>query len=114
MLLGASGSGKSTLLFGLAGLLEGGESEGQLRIDGLDPRTARDRTGIVFQDPESSLVMARAGDEVAFGLENRSVPAAEIWPRVDEARNRRQRPKMRARNYLAVLEPEIKQVSGQQ
>ncbi|MEP7040372.1 MAG: ATP-binding cassette domain-containing protein [Chloroflexota bacterium] len=85
MLLGASGSGKSTLLFGLAGLLEGGESEGQLRIDGHDPRTARDRTGIVFQDPESSLVMARAGDEVAFGLENRSVPAAEIWPRVDEA-----------------------------
>jgi energy-coupling factor transporter ATP-binding protein EcfA2 len=85
MLLGASGSGKSTLLFGLAGLLEGGESEGELRIDGRDPRAARDRTGIVFQDPESSLVMARAGDEVAFGLENRCVAAAEIWPRVDEA-----------------------------
>ena len=85
MLLGASGSGKSTLLFGLAGLLEGGESEGELRIDGLEPRAARDRTGIVFQDPESSLVMARAGDEVAFGLENRCVPSAEIWPRVDDA-----------------------------
>jgi energy-coupling factor transport system ATP-binding protein len=85
MLLGASGSGKSTLLFGLAGLLEGGESEGELRVDGLDPRAARDRTGIVFQDPESSLVMARAGDEVAFGLENRCVSAAEIWPRVDQA-----------------------------
>jgi energy-coupling factor transporter ATP-binding protein EcfA2 len=85
MLLGASGSGKSTLLFGLAGLLEGGESEGELRVDGLDPRAALDRIGIVFQDPESSLVMARAGDEVAFGLENRYVPAAEIWPRVDEA-----------------------------
>jgi energy-coupling factor transporter ATP-binding protein EcfA2 len=85
MLLGASGSGKSTLLFGLAGLLEGGETEGELRVDGLDPRAASDRTAIVFQDPESSLVMARAGDEVAFGLENRCVPAAEIWPRVDEA-----------------------------
>lgn len=85
MLLGASGSGKSTLLAGLAGLLEGGESEGLLRIDGLDPRAVRDRTGIVFQDPESSLVMARAGDEVAFGLENRCVPSSEIWPRVDEA-----------------------------
>ncbi len=85
MVLGASGSGKSTLLTGLAGLLEGGESEGELRVDGLDPRAARDRTGIVFQDPESSLVMARAGDEVAFGLENRCVPACEIWPRVDEA-----------------------------
>jgi energy-coupling factor transporter ATP-binding protein EcfA2 len=85
MLLGASGSGKSTLLSGLAGLLEGGESEGVLRVDGLDPRAARDRTGIVFQDPESSLVMAHAGDEVAFGLENRCVPPSEIWPRVDEA-----------------------------
>jgi energy-coupling factor transport system ATP-binding protein len=85
MLLGASGSGKSTLLSGLAGLLEGGESEGELRVDGVDPREARDRTGIVFQDPESSLVMARAGDEVAFGLENRCVPSSEIWPRVAEA-----------------------------
>jgi len=85
MLLGASGSGKSTLLFGLAGLLEGGESEGELRIDGLDPRAARSSTGIVFQDPESSLVMAHAGDEVAFGLENRCVPSNEIWLRVDEA-----------------------------
>jgi energy-coupling factor transport system ATP-binding protein len=85
MLLGASGSGKSTLLSGLAGLLEGGESEGVLRVDGLDPRAARDRVGVVFQDPESSLVMARAGDEVAFGLENRCVPPSEIWPRVDEA-----------------------------
>ena len=85
LLLGASGSGKSTLLSALAGLLEGGESEGELRVDGLAPRAARDRTGLVFQDPESSLVMARAGDEVAFGLENRCVPASEIWPRVDEA-----------------------------
>jgi energy-coupling factor transporter ATP-binding protein EcfA2 len=85
MLLGASGSGKSTLLSGLAGLLEGGESEGVLRIDGLDPRAARDRVGLVLQDAEASLVMARAGDEVAFGLENRCVPPSEIWPRVDEA-----------------------------
>ncbi|MDP9467222.1 MAG: energy-coupling factor ABC transporter ATP-binding protein [Chloroflexota bacterium] len=85
MLLGASGSGKSTLLAALAGLLEGGDSEGELRIDGLDPRTTRERIGIVFQDPEAQLVMAHAGDEVAFGLENRCVPADEIWPRVDRA-----------------------------
>jgi energy-coupling factor transport system ATP-binding protein len=85
LLLGASGSGKSTLLAGLAGLLEGGEAEGELRVDGVEPRAARERIGIVFQDPESQLVMARAGDEVAFGLENRSVPSDEIWPRVDAA-----------------------------
>ncbi|MGZ6213745.1 MAG: ATP-binding cassette domain-containing protein, partial [Candidatus Limnocylindria bacterium] len=85
MVLGPSGSGKSTLLLGLAGLLEGGESEGELRVSGLDPRAARGTTGIVFQDPESSIVMARAGDEVAFGLENRCVAPDEIWPRVDKA-----------------------------
>jgi energy-coupling factor transport system ATP-binding protein len=85
MLLGASGSGKSTLLSALAGILEGGESEGQLLVDGNDPRTTRDRSAIVFQDPESQLVMAHAGDEVAFGLENRCVPPPDIWPRVDAA-----------------------------
>jgi energy-coupling factor transporter ATP-binding protein EcfA2 len=29
--------------------------------------------------------MARAGDDVAFGLENRGIPTEAIWPRVDEA-----------------------------
>jgi energy-coupling factor transporter ATP-binding protein EcfA2 len=29
--------------------------------------------------------MARAGDDVAFGLENAGVPAHQIWPRVDRA-----------------------------
>lgn len=88
LLLGASGAGKSTLLAALAGLLDtagGGEAEGELRIDGIDARRARERVGIVFQDPETQLVMARAGDDVAFGLENRSVPVEAIWPRVDRA-----------------------------
>ncbi|MEH1011865.1 ABC transporter ATP-binding protein [Micromonospora sp. CPCC 206060] len=87
LLLGPSGAGKSTLLAAVAGLLpeDSGEREGSVEIDGLEPRKARDRVGIVFQDPESQLVMARCGDDVAFGLENRGVPADEIWPRVDEA-----------------------------
>jgi energy-coupling factor transport system ATP-binding protein len=80
LLTGPSGSGKSTVLLGIAGLLDrsgGGASEGTLAVDG--------RTGIVFQDPETSLVMARAGDDVAFGLENRCVPTAQIWPAVHAA-----------------------------
>ncbi|MEV4199243.1 ABC transporter ATP-binding protein [Micromonospora globbae] len=90
LLLGPSGAGKSTLLAALAGLLpeDSGEQEGTVEIDGLDPRKARERVGIVFQDPETQLVMARCGDDVAFGLENRGVPADEIWPRVDEALRR--------------------------
>lgn len=88
LLLGPSGAGKSTLLTALAGLVDprgGAETEGQLCVDGLDPREARDRSGMLFQDPESQIVMARAGDDVAFGLENRCVQTPEIWPRVDSA-----------------------------
>jgi energy-coupling factor transport system ATP-binding protein len=90
LLLGPSGAGKSTLLAALAGLLpeDSGESAGTVEIDGLDPRKARERVGILFQDPQTQLVMARSGDDVAFGLENRGVPAAEIWPRVSDALDR--------------------------
>ncbi len=87
LLLGPSGAGKSTLLAALAGLLpeDSGEAEGTVEIDGLEPHKARERVGIVFQDPQTQIVMSRSGDDVAFGLENRGVPADEIWPRVDEA-----------------------------
>jgi len=88
LLLGPSGAGKSTLLTALAGLVDpagGGETEGTLLVDGLDPRATRDRSGLLFQDPEAQIVMGRAGDDVAFGLENRCVPTAGIWPRVDAA-----------------------------
>jgi energy-coupling factor transporter ATP-binding protein EcfA2 len=88
LLLGPSGAGKSTLLTALAGLHDpetAGESEGLLVVDGQSARDVRQRTGLVLQDPETQLVMARAGDDVAFGLENRAVPPEQIWPRVDEA-----------------------------
>src|SRR5438067_5011793 len=85
LLLGASGAGKSTLLLGLAGLLDangGGDTEGTLRVRGRPAPVARDEIGILFQDPETQLVMARAGDDVAFGLENRCVATSAIWPHV--------------------------------
>jgi energy-coupling factor transporter ATP-binding protein EcfA2 len=78
LLLGPSGAGKSTLLSAIAGLLptDSGDQEGTVSVDG--------RTGIVFQDPQSQLVMSRAGDEVAFSLENLGWPVGEIWPRVSQ------------------------------
>ena len=87
LLVGPSGSGKSTLLNALAGLLDAnaGEQEGSLTVGGRRPRDAREATGLVFQDPESQLVMARAGDDVAFGLENRCLAPEAIWPRVHAA-----------------------------
>lgn len=87
LLTGASGSGKSTLLAALAGILdgEGTELAGELTVDGGPPRLARARLGLLAQDPDSQLVMTRAGDDVAFGLENAGLPPEQIWPRVDEA-----------------------------
>ncbi|TFV89758.1 ABC transporter ATP-binding protein [Blastococcus sp. CT_GayMR20] len=87
LLTGASGSGKSTLLHALAGLLgpDAGEHTGAASVDGRPPGPARTRTGIVFQDPDSQLVMTRAGDDVAFGLENTGTPRQAIWPAVDRA-----------------------------
>jgi energy-coupling factor transport system ATP-binding protein len=80
LLLGASGAGKSTLLAALAGLLpaDSGECAGELHVE-------HETVGVVFQDPQTQLVMARAGDDVAFGLENRGVPREQIWPRVHAA-----------------------------
>src|SRR5690606_2976886 len=90
LLLGPSGAGKSPRLAAPAvpPAQDPGEQAGEATVDGLDPRAARDRVGIVFQDPQTQLVMARVGDDVAFGLENRGVPGAQIWPRVDEALTR--------------------------
>src|SRR3954468_24520899 len=87
LLTGASGSGKSTLLAAVAAILEaeGTEVAGELTVDGAAPRAARDRLGLLMQDPDSQLVMTRAGDDVAFGLENAGLPREQIWPRVDDA-----------------------------
>jgi energy-coupling factor transport system ATP-binding protein len=103
LLLGASGAGKSTLLAGCAGLLggcigtgpgpvhehdNGGQSQGELLVDGLPAPRARltgNRAGLLLQDPDAQTVLARCGDDVAFGLENIAVPREQIWPRVGRA-----------------------------
>ncbi len=87
LLTGASGSGKSSLLAALAGLLGpgAGEQEGELTVGGARPEHSGGRTSIVFQDPDAQLVMTRAGDDVAFGLENVGTPPDRIWPAVDRA-----------------------------
>ena len=88
LVLGPSGSGKSTLMGGLAGLLGGteeGEATGSLTVDGVAPAEARGRVGLLMQDPEAQVVLARVGDDVAFGMENMGVAREEIWPRVENS-----------------------------
>lgn len=87
LLLGASGAGKSTLLHALAGVISGdeGEQAGRLLLDGRHPTRTIGQVGLVQQDPEANIVLARVGDDVAFGCENLRVPREEIWPRVHHA-----------------------------
>ena len=88
LVLGPSGSGKSTLMGGLAGLLGGaeeGDATGTLTVDGVAPAEARGRVGLLMQDPEAQVVLARVGDDVAFGMENLGIPREAIWPRVEES-----------------------------
>ena len=88
LVLGPSGSGKSTLMGGLAGLLGGaeeGEATGTLTVDGIAPAEARGRVGLLMQDPEAQVVLARVGDDVAFGMENLGVAREEIWPCVENS-----------------------------
>ncbi|MEC5149123.1 ATP-binding cassette domain-containing protein [Cryobacterium sp. GrIS_2_6] len=88
LLLGASGAGKSTFVHALAGVLgseDEGDETGELLVDGRRPADARGRVGLVLQDPDSQVVLARVGDDVAFGCENLAVPRDEIWRRVGAA-----------------------------
>lgn len=86
LVLGASGAGKSTLLRAIAGLIDdAGDATGELLVDGERPRPGGGGCAYVAQDPAGGLVMSRAGDDVAFGLENTGVDPLSIWPRVDAA-----------------------------
>ena len=56
-------------------------------VDGVEAaaHVAGTHVGLVFQDPSRQLVMDRAGDDVAFGLENLAWPREAMFERVPEA-----------------------------
>jgi energy-coupling factor transport system ATP-binding protein len=82
LVTGPSGCGKSTLIKILAGLLPGfnaGTYGGQVylgekELRQLDRRSLVKQVGMVFQDPESQLVMTGVEQELAFGMENLATP----------------------------------------
>ncbi|WP_242843530.1 ABC transporter ATP-binding protein [Thermincola ferriacetica] len=92
LVAGGSGSGKSSLARALAGLIPdfyGGKFGGKVLFQGrnlreIDRRSLAREVGIVFQDPEKQLVMTSVEAEIAFGLENLSLPQDEMFRRVAE------------------------------
>ena len=87
-LLGPNGAGKSTLLLHLNGVLRA--SSGRVRIGGREVAEnalseIRREVGLVFQDPDDQLFMTTLYEDVAFGLLNGGMSAAEADPLVHEA-----------------------------
>ncbi|MBN1895046.1 ATP-binding cassette domain-containing protein [bacterium] len=91
-LMGCNGSGKTTLIRCLNGLVMPGS--GDVLIDGRSIRSvsgslhARNRIGMVFQEPDDQMVAVTVEREIAFGLENIGLPRPQMLDRVDEALNR--------------------------
>ncbi|GAA1344841.1 ATP-binding cassette domain-containing protein [Kocuria palustris] len=87
LLAGASGVGKSTLLHAITGVLPAvsGDATGSLLVGDAPPAASRGAAGLVLQDPDSQVILARVGDDVAFGMENLGLPAEKIPERVRTA-----------------------------
>ncbi|GIP40432.1 hypothetical protein J31TS4_37120 [Paenibacillus sp. J31TS4] len=93
LVMGPSGSGKSTLAFCLNGIYPHAAEallDGRVRILGQDVREAQPgelarKAGVVFQDFDSQFCMGKVEDELAFCLENLSVPPEQMDARMDKA-----------------------------
>ena len=93
VITGSSGGGKSTLVLAIGGYLfqqYAGEATGSVRVGGLDVREhplyeVADVVGLVQQNPEAQFCTLTVEEEVAFGLENRCLPPAEIERRLSRA-----------------------------
>ncbi|HTA32046.1 MAG TPA: ATP-binding cassette domain-containing protein, partial [Solirubrobacteraceae bacterium] len=92
LLAGLSGHGKSTLLRAACGLVphfHGGHFAGRVTLAGLDthehgPARLGAFAGVLFQDPETQLVMSSVRAELALALENRGHSATAVARGVEE------------------------------
>ena len=92
LLCGESGCGKTTLTRHINALIPHfykGKLSGRVTVAGkntadIKPEEIARFTGSVFQDPRSQFFNTDTTSEVAFGLENMSLPNEEIRRRVDE------------------------------
>lgn len=89
VILGHNGSGKSTLSKHMNALLV--PSEGTVYVSQMDTKDEknvweiRNKSGMVFQNPDNQLVATIVEEDVAFGPENLGIQPKEIRVRVDDA-----------------------------
>ena len=90
--LGHNGSGKSTLAKHMNALLL--PTEGTLWVDGVDTAAEpelwkiRQKSGMVFQNPDNQIIGTVVEEDVGFGPENMGIPTEDIWKRVEDSLNK--------------------------
>ena len=91
LIAGPSGSGKSTLGSCLNGLIpfnNSGKITGSLTVGGRKPESVfqlSELVGTVLQDTDGQFVGLSSGEDIAFALENKARPQAEMKARVQKA-----------------------------
>ncbi|MGM7703409.1 ABC transporter ATP-binding protein [Pseudalkalibacillus sp. Hm43] len=78
LLLGPSGCGKSTLLQVLSGIIPQ-SVEVPMKAESIEKPAS---WGYIFQDPDAQFCMPYVDEEIAFVLENQSIPREEMRPRI--------------------------------
>ena len=110
LLCGPSGCGKTTVTRLINGLIPHffpGELTGRVRVQGMDiPHTAMyqiaQRVGSVFQNPRSQFFNVDTDSEIAFALENRALPPAELRRRVGDTASQLRLEKLLGRNIFEL------------
>ena len=86
-IIGHNGSGKSTLAKLIIGLISAQSGSIHVFDEELNDNTVRSirhKVGIVFQNPDNQFIGATVRDDIAFGLENHSVPHEDMEDIVTE------------------------------
>ena len=87
-IIGHNGSGKSTLARHINGILK--PDGGVVTVDDLNTDNEeelwkiRQKTAMVFQNPDNQMVASTVEEEIAFGLENQCIDNIEIKKRIKE------------------------------
>lgn len=88
-IIGDNGSGKTSLLRLLNALVE--PDEGEVFVNGVSTKKngslIRKKMGLVFQNPDTQIIMPIVEEDLAFGLKNRGLSALDIEKAVDSILN---------------------------
>ncbi len=112
LISGRSGCGKTTLAYAIAGFLyhqttgvyAGRVRIGEKNIEDLPLYQIADAVGFVQQNADDQFCTLNVAEEVAFGLENKCVPSAEMKTRIADS--------MRITGIEALYERSLYELSG--